>query len=275
MVSLVTGEGLGLYNSSLNVLGSATGNAQLGRFGNQVHVNTATGNLVVRQRDEFVASQGADLALFRSYNALGQWDGDNNDNWQLSVHRRVHDLTGTANTAGSTVQKTFGDGLVATYTYNVDQGIYVSTEGDGAHDTLTYDNGTWRWNDGDADYTEQYNADGQGDWRLSRTQDINGNGQIYLYNASGQVNAIQSDDGQLTSLTWNGTQLSEISVTSDGQTTTRTSYDYDPSGRLSTVTVISALPIITLILLTTPTMVALTGLPVLPTVKAKGPRPPR
>lgn len=54
MVSVVTGSGSGLVNSSKEVLGAAgeLGNAATGRAGEQVTVNAANGNLVVQARDE-------------------------------------------------------------------------------------------------------------------------------------------------------------------------------------------------------------------------------
>ena len=56
MVSIVTGSGSGLVNSSKDVLGGAgeLGNAATGRAGERVTVNAATGNLVIQDRDEYL-----------------------------------------------------------------------------------------------------------------------------------------------------------------------------------------------------------------------------
>ena len=97
MAAVISGEGLGLYNNSLNIVGGG-GNAAVGQQGNQVYINAATGNLVVRQRDEFIASQGPDFALMRTYNSQGLLDGDNNDNWRLNVYQQL-EFSGTANSA--------------------------------------------------------------------------------------------------------------------------------------------------------------------------------
>jgi hypothetical protein len=50
MVAVVSGNGLGLINSSLSTLGGggAAGNALHGRSGERVYVNSATGNLIVQ-----------------------------------------------------------------------------------------------------------------------------------------------------------------------------------------------------------------------------------
>ncbi len=57
MVAVVNGQGLGLFNSSLNLLGNfgPQGNSQLGRSGEQVLVNSSTSYLVIRDQDECLA----------------------------------------------------------------------------------------------------------------------------------------------------------------------------------------------------------------------------
>src|SRR5437016_3592823 len=102
MVAVVTGNGLGLTNGSLKVLGSggAVGSPTQGQSGEQVYLNAANGNLVIQDRDEVLAGVGPDVALVRTYNSQGLWDGDNGDNWRLGVYRQVYNLTGTVNTAG-------------------------------------------------------------------------------------------------------------------------------------------------------------------------------
>ena len=91
-----------------------------------------------------------DAAVFRTYNSQGLLDDDNGDNWRIGFYRRVHSLTGTANTAGSTVRRTDADGASALYTYDAALGKYVTGEGEGAYDTLAYNAATqvWTWTDG-------------------------------------------------------------------------------------------------------------------------------
>jgi hypothetical protein len=119
MATIITGSGLGLFNTSANLIGTA-GDPLVGRSGQSdaVYVNGMTGNVVIRAQDEFVTSLGLDTSLIRTYNSQGIVDGDNNDNWRIGVYRRLTALTGTLNTLGSTITKTFGDGAEVIYTYN-------------------------------------------------------------------------------------------------------------------------------------------------------------
>jgi YD repeat-containing protein len=239
MASIISGVGIGLYNSSLSLLGNASGNALLGQNGDRVYVNSQNGNLVLQQQDEFLSSLGLDLSLTRTYNSLGVFDdGDNQDNWRIGLARRVSNLTGSANTAGSTVQKTFGDGFVGTYSYDASQGIYVSTSGDGAHDTLTFNSGnnTWTWTDGTTGYSETYSSDGAGNWRLSQARDADGNATNYIYSGA-LLTQVKDASGQVTYLDWSGNNLSQIRVVSQGQTSITTHYAYDGQNRLSQVIV--------------------------------------
>jgi YD repeat-containing protein len=236
MTGIVTGAGLGLYGNALNVLGNAT----LGANGNRVYVNSTTGNLIVQQQDEYLASVGLDLGLSRTYNSLGVLDGDNNDNWRLSLHRRVYNLTGTANTANSTITKTFGDGFDAIYIYDTSRSLYVSSTGDGAHDTLSYNSTSqvWTWTDGSAGAKEEYQSDGAGGWRLWHTLDADGNTTTYNYNLTSKLlESVVDANGQITTLTWTGTDLTQIAVTSNTLTTSTTRYFYDASHRLTQVVV--------------------------------------
>src|SRR5262245_41756424 len=121
MVAIVSGSGLGLFRSSVSSLGQSgvAGDPRAGRGGDQVYVNSATGNLIVQGQDEILRSLGLDLSLVRTYNSLGlMTDSDNGDNWRLGVDRKVYGLSGTLNQANSSVIKVFGDGTEVTYTYD-------------------------------------------------------------------------------------------------------------------------------------------------------------
>src|SRR5262245_50051000 len=140
MAAVVSGNSLGLSNTSLYVLGAqgALGSASLGRAGERVYLNAATGNLVVQNQDELVG-RGPDLSLLRTYNSQGLFDDDNGDNWRLGIYRFVSGLSGTVNAVGSTITKTNSDGSTSLYTFDSQYGLYCSTDGDGAHDALEFD----------------------------------------------------------------------------------------------------------------------------------------
>lgn len=232
MVAVVSGSGLGLFGSSASVLGGVHGNASLGRGTERLYINSATGNLIVQSVDESLAALGLDVSLVRTYNSQGLMDDDNGDNWRLGIHQRLHSWTGTLNTAGSTVTKVFGDGREVVYRYDEDQEVYVSSEGDGAHDTLAHSNGEWTWKDGSSRVAETYDSNG----RLQSTRDADTN--IVSYTYTGQLlTRIDDSSGQQTFLDYVGDDLAAIRVVSDGQTQTLTRYYYDNLHRLTQVVV--------------------------------------
>lgn len=232
MVAVVSGSGLGLFGSSASVLGGVQGNASLGRGTERLYINSATGNLVVQSVDESLAALGLDVSLVRTYNSQGLMDDDNGDNWRLGIHQRLHSWTGTINTAGSTVTKVFGDGREVVYRYDEDREVYLSSEGDGAHDTLSYSNGEWTWKDGSSHVAETYDANG----RLQSTRDADTNVVSYTY--TGQLlTRIDDSSGQQTFLDYVGNDLAAIRVVSNGQIQTLTRYYYDNLHRLTQVVV--------------------------------------
>ncbi|MEW8087775.1 MAG: calcium-binding protein, partial [Candidatus Thiodiazotropha endolucinida] len=236
MVGIIGGENLGLYNGSHGRFGSIGNDEWVGRNGqsDRIYVNTTTGNLVVQRRDEFLTSQGLDLGLLRTYNSLGRFDDANGDNWRLNIYQRLYELTGTVNTAGSSIIKVYDDGAEITFTYDETQGLYVSTAGEGAHDTLSYDisTGIWRWTDGTPGVEERFNTDG----RLIEQRDADGNLLTYIYTGN-LITEITDASGQTTYFDYNGTNLTQIRTLSQGQEQSRVRYRYDALNRLSEVEV--------------------------------------
>ncbi|HXH11335.1 MAG TPA: hypothetical protein VNP04_16430, partial [Alphaproteobacteria bacterium] len=232
MVSIVSGNELGLLTNPT----TPRNNPDTGRSGqsDSVYVNSATGNLVIQARDEYVAATGLDLGLVRTYNAQGEFTDDNGDNWRLGVHQRLYGLVGTVNTEGSRITKEFGDGARILYTFDATQGLYRSPEGEGAHDTLSFDttSQTWTWTEGSSRLTETYNSSGQ----LSSSRDRDGNTISYVYTGN-LLTQITDASGQVTYLDYTGNNLTQIRVVSQGQTQTLTRYSYDAQNRLSQVSV--------------------------------------
>ena len=252
MTAIFTGLGAGLVRSSAATLGGAgvLGSASLGRGGEGISVNAATGNLVVSQQDEFLTGRGLDVAVGRTYNSLAETsDRDNNDKWQMSTVRRVLGLTGTLNTAGSTVQRLSGDGSLVTYTYSTrlvngsNVSAYWATAGDGAHEKLVKSGSNWVWTDGASQVTETYSefVAGSGEFRIVNQLDTDGYGLSYSYKAGTDLlDKVTTANGEWVQYVWSTTSPTQITqlLTGTGATTqTRTRYGYDGQGRLHTVPV--------------------------------------
>ncbi|VWC60972.1 hypothetical protein [Burkholderia lata] len=69
MVAIVTGQGLGPQSSSSTALGSrgVLGNAAFGQAGEQVYVNAANGNPMLKDRDQLPLGQGINGSVYRAY----------------------------------------------------------------------------------------------------------------------------------------------------------------------------------------------------------------
>jgi hypothetical protein len=244
MVAIVTGSGLGLFNSSRAVLGEqgSVGNATLGQGNESIYVNAATGNLVIQQSDEMLFGSGLDLNLMRSYNSQGLVDGDNNDNWQLSVASRLIALP--PNVASGTITYLGKDGSQTLYTYNLQANAFISKDGDGAHDQILYSSeGKWERVDGTSRVVEVFNVT---TGLCESTRDTDGNVTTYHYNGTllTQIDVLTQDVsgstaawGQTIFLGYSGNNLAQIMTVSNGQIQINTRYYYDTSNRLSQVVV--------------------------------------
>ncbi len=240
MVAIFTGGGSGLQNGSGKILGSAglIGTAAQGRSGEQLLVNAANGNLLITQRDEFLVGRGPDLAVDRTYNALGDLSDDNGDNWRQSTERYVHGLAGTLNGAGSSVRRVAADGSSVTYQW--DGTAYTTMEGPGAQDRLVSAGGEWIWTDGDSQITERYVAFGSR-WRIVEQADTDGNRLSFAYTGA-QLTRVTTADGGWVGYGWQGANLVEMVTGFENEdqgpvTLTRVRYAYDSANRLASAVV--------------------------------------
>ncbi|MBN8801276.1 MAG: hypothetical protein J0H05_06340, partial [Stenotrophomonas acidaminiphila] len=156
MSAVFTGNGLGLFNTSLSQLGYGLGGgAGVGQGRDSQYVNAATGNLVWQSSDEHLVFRGLGVNLTRTYNSLGLLSEVGADGWVTGFERRVALQGGVFNAAGSVMRRFSGDGSYQDFAY-VSANTYRSTGGDGAHDTLTWTGSDWRYVEGSTRREEGY-----------------------------------------------------------------------------------------------------------------------
>lgn len=241
MVAIISGSGPGLNLAPLaSPAGSALAGARGGPPRPDLYVQAGTGNLVIQQRDEYLASRGEDAAALRTYNSQGRFADDNGDNWLLGSWLQPIARDGELNAAGSTLVRTERDGSQARYRYDVQLALYVTTDGDGAHDTITWLAGERQleWRDGSTGTVERY--EGEGECRLLARRDPSGNALSFCYDELGRLNSVISASGDVTWYDYAGTgqRLARIRVAgADGLDRTRQWYGYDAQGRLAHVAV--------------------------------------
>ncbi|WP_454056445.1 LysM peptidoglycan-binding domain-containing protein [Cupriavidus sp. Marseille-Q8015] len=240
MVAIVSGNSLGLNLTSLNTLGQrgVLGNAAQGRSGEQAFVNIATGNLVLQDRDDRLVGVGGATSLLRTYNSQGLLNDDNGDNWWSGFDTKLV-ITGTPQTAGSTILRTDRDGSTALYTYNAQLNLYITSANGGANDAITYDAGAGRytWVDGDTGRRDVYDASG----RMLSSADMAGHTLTYTWSPHG-VAAIANENGESMQLDYDAsgnviTARSMLLVNGTLKAVSAVTYGYDASNRLTSVTV--------------------------------------
>ncbi|WP_444925668.1 hypothetical protein ACJJI4_15005 [Microbulbifer sp. TRSA002] len=234
MVAIISGDTLGLFNSTKTGIGSAS----FGQGRESVYVNASTGNLVLRQQDEFVAAAGLDLSMLRTYNSQGQMDGDNNDGFRFNFSNQLINLIGSPGQTGSQVTRIGGDGSETIYQFDAHQQAYVSSDGAGAHDQIIYDSGSnqWVWREGSSRSEEVY-GQVNGEWKMVARVDAEGRQLVFGHNSSGLVDSITDAAGQSFTISYSGSKVTGVSVSTDGAAQQRLYYSYDSQGRLDSVTV--------------------------------------
>ncbi len=244
MVAIVTGAGLGLDTSSEKVFaavgqqGGVLGDSTFNRYGENVTVNAATGNLMIDRTDEVLVGVGPDDIVGHAYNSQSLNQGyDAAHAWQFTDQRSINLATGTIDGTSSTLTRIDSDGSNTTYTWDSGAQAYICHTAGSAEYRITYSGGTWTWTDAKNNISETYDATNGG--RLSGTVDTYGNALTYKYdNTSGLLTYVMTSDGEKTKFNYSGGNVSSITVTeADGSTLTRTYYRYDSQNRLQWVKV--------------------------------------
>lgn len=99
MATIVSGNHLGLDLTSLKTPGQSSGIPLRAGSGAQRYVNVFNGNLILQERDDFLAARGGNVEALRTYNSQGGYLDDNADNWSTGLYRRQLTLSGTAGQA--------------------------------------------------------------------------------------------------------------------------------------------------------------------------------
>ncbi|MGQ1620992.1 LysM peptidoglycan-binding domain-containing protein [Acinetobacter baumannii] len=237
MVAIVSGNGLGLFNSSLNQLGKrgVQGNASFGQARIEDYINIAEGNLVIRQQGYNLAATGQDIQSVLTYNSKGLLN--NNAQWSGEWSRRLS-LVGNLNEAGSKIIVTAEDGHEVTFNFS-SANNYISKEGDGAYDKLTISGTTWTVTDGKTLARESYTYDAaKKTGRLTGIQDNNGTNLVYSYDSTDRLISIK-DNSSLNELIYqyDGTsnRIKRIDTKVGGVVSQNVYYEYDTANRLSKV----------------------------------------
>jgi YD repeat-containing protein len=137
MPVIVGGNESGLLDTSLLLLdrNDRSHNTDPGH-GEQVLINVSNGNLLIQHRDAFLPSQGEDFILVRTYNSRGQpSDAHQHEDgrWTFSSFARLTERQGNQ---GKYFEVEYGDGTLFEYRLNEATGLYESTDGAGAFETI-------------------------------------------------------------------------------------------------------------------------------------------
>ncbi|NUF11021.1 RHS repeat protein, partial [Acinetobacter oleivorans] len=237
MVAIVSGNGLGLSNSSLNQLGKrgVQGNASFGQARIEDYINIAEGNLVIRQQGYNLAATGQDIQSVQTYNSKGLLN--NNAQWSGEWSRRLS-LVGNLNEAGSKIIVIAEDGHEVTFNFS-SANNYISKEGDGAYDKLSISGTTWTVTDGKTLAREIYTYDAvKKTGRLTSVQDNNGTNLLYNYDSTDRLISIK-DNSSLNELIYqyDGTsnRIKRIDTKVGGVISQNVYYEYDTANRLTKV----------------------------------------
>ena len=131
-----------------------------------------------------------------------------------------------------------GDGSETLYRYNAAQQKYTSTDGAGAHDSLTYkaSTSTWTWEEGSSLVREEYRSV-NGALLMVGQRDREGREIRFAHNGTGLVNRITDASGQVMHIDYAGNRVTGVRLISGGKTTQHVHYGYDSQNRLESVSV--------------------------------------
>ncbi|HET7370625.1 MAG TPA: hypothetical protein VFK45_07300, partial [Gammaproteobacteria bacterium] len=277
MVAIVSGGGLGLFDTSFARLGRVEGgDPGLGQGRLDDYINIATGNLVLRQQDDVFVSHDWARSFVRTYNSRGDYLFSGADGWfgrfesALVFHHGGSDKShgngkghgngkahgrgngsspnshghGATSGPGLSLTRIGADGSETLYTLDPgdpSETRYIATDGAGAHDTLKFNETTqrWIWTEGTSRRQAQYDIHG----RLLELVDTRSGASFKVHYEAidkkhERIASIENDAGEAVVFAYNAAgQLASLTLQTGGQSTQQVSYAYDSLGRLTTVSV--------------------------------------
>jgi len=202
MTNIIGGYDTGLFDSSLFLLNrdDKTSQATAGH-GEEMYVNVANGNLIVMHKDAFLPSQGDDYLLVRTYNSRGIWGSTDGKGW--SNNSTVLELSQITNNVITLVN---ADTSRARFTYDSVSGNYISVDGSGAYEVVSFDKVTKRYSLTKSNQTV-LSFDNTG--TLVSSKDTNGNLVEYTY-AQGKLQSLKDDQGHVLTYVYSNGDLIRV-----------------------------------------------------------------
>ncbi len=233
MTILIGGAETGLQNTTRNLLGrndqpstATTDN------GDQIFVNVANGNLIYSHQDTFLPSRGEDYQFLRTYNSrAGSSDASNFTDGRWAANTGIRLKTISEGDSGKAYEVRYGDGSVYLFRLDPASGLYVTTQGDGAYETLKPTVVSGKITGFVVTRADQstltFNTSGD----LSKWTDTNGVSMTFTY-SSGRLVKVADDTGHTLTYKYTRSKLSSIV---DETGVTLVTYRYTTGNRLSEV----------------------------------------
>ncbi|QDP72474.1 hypothetical protein FOG18_07845 [Legionella israelensis] len=223
MTQIFTGEGLGVYGSSMNKLGKwgSRGVSGLGQGHHSLYVNAANGNLILREKDGFIASSGLGYDFKVTYNSRAE----GKYLWTMSSQSKII-LKGSRNTEGSMIERLDEDGHVSHFIFDKTKGFYREAQGGLAF--IMADAQGFYYREGSAKAQFHYDQNGL----LSRISDKDGHHWDFQYRNNDLFSVTDSHGRQKIEWQFENGHLKEMTAVSDGKRVHHIRFSYDDSGRL-------------------------------------------
>ena len=141
MTIAIGGSGSGLLDTSLQILkrGDPIRSGEIGH-GENIYINTSNGNLIIQHEDAFLPSLGEDFRLLRTYNSRGEGTEFSTSKWSFSTSLK---LSVVYLFPHRVLELHRGDESLFQFNFDEARGLWVSTDGDGAYETITEISQSW------------------------------------------------------------------------------------------------------------------------------------